>query len=290
MDSTIELGDSESSLCRAVMAAAPDAMLMTDLNGKVVMANDETEALFGYPSAELLGESIELLVPEALRARHEHQRKGYVRLPKRRRMGDLGRVLARHRSGESFPVSIALAPVRTHRGHFVVCVVRDEREAQAREDELRRLSTTDPLTGVYNRGYFEAEVERLERGRRAPVGVIIADIDALKQVNDGAGHAAGDALIRRAAVVMRDAFRAEDVVARIGGDEFAVLIPEVGERELPATLDQLEAEIVRHNGAVRGRPLRISIGGASAENPGALRAAIREADAEMYKHKALRRA
>ena len=101
--------------------------------------------------------------------------------------------------------------------------VRIERERA--QEELKYLSIHDTLTGLYNRNFFMAEIERLERGRAFPISIVMADADHLKETNDRQGHPAGDALLKRIAQTLTIAFRAEDVIARIGGDEFAVLLP-----------------------------------------------------------------
>ena len=108
----------------------------------------------------------------------------------------------------------------------VIVSVVDITQQKRAEDRLRFLSTHDVLTGLYNRAFFEEETTRMERGRHYPISVLMVDVDHLKITNDRRGHAAGDSLLRRAAAVLRAAFRTEDVVARIGGDEFAVLLPE----------------------------------------------------------------
>ncbi|MDD5369776.1 MAG: diguanylate cyclase, partial [Anaerolineaceae bacterium] len=103
-------------------------------------------------------------------------------------------------------------------------VGRDITDRKKVEDELRYLSTHDRLTGIYNRGYFEEELARLDHGRQFPVSVLMADVDGLKETNDTHGHQAGDELLRQTAEVLKSAFRAQDVVARIGGDEFGILL------------------------------------------------------------------
>jgi diguanylate cyclase (GGDEF)-like protein len=102
------------------------------------------------------------------------------------------------------------------------------------EEKVAYLNTHDSLTGLYNRSYFQEEITRLERGRRFPVTVLMADIDNLKQVNETRGFLSGDQLIRNAADVLASCFRVEDVVARIGGDEFGVLLPEIASVSIEA--------------------------------------------------------
>lgn len=156
-----------------------------------------------------------------------------------------------------------------------------------KEEKLVHLSTRDAMTGLYNRRFFEAEIERLDRGRRFPVSVIMVDVDSLKMVNDTLGHEAGDRLILMASRALRGAFRAEDVMARIGGDEFAVILEGADETAAAESLTRIREGVAACNEEVGEFRLSLSLGAAMAAGPGALGAAWRRADRRMYEDKAL---
>ncbi|MBJ6726650.1 diguanylate cyclase [Geomesophilobacter sediminis] len=167
----------------------------------------------------------------------------------------------------------------------IVGALLDITERKQSELKLRHLSTHDMLTGIYNRAYFDEELERLRRGRIFPVSIVMADVDRLKEVNDHLGHAEGDALLKRAAQVLRGAFRKEDVVARVGGDEFAALLPNIDEELLQEAMDRLNASLEANNVAHGLRKLSLSIGSATAHDGQELMEAWREADERMYRVK-----
>jgi diguanylate cyclase (GGDEF)-like protein len=144
----------------------------------------------------------------------------------------------------------------------------------------------DGLTGVLNRlGWDEAVGQEQERIRRTgrPASLIVVDVDGLKAANDRWGHEFGDAVIRTVATVLTRGVRSEDVVARVGGDEFAVLMPASGEAECERTVRRLGELIGRRR--VNSEPLSASIGFATCAASDDLGAALRKADARMYRAK-----
>lgn len=169
----------------------------------------------------------------------------------------------------------------------VVGALLDISERKRAETKLRYLSTHDILTGIYNRAYFDEELERLKKGRKFPVSIVMADVDLLKETNDRLGHAAGDELLKHAAEVLKNAFRREDVAARIGGDEFAALLPNTDETALVEAMERLHQHLA-HSNQERSRfcaPLSLSIGAATAHHGDQLMTAWRLADQRMYREK-----
>jgi diguanylate cyclase (GGDEF)-like protein len=149
------------------------------------------------------------------------------------------------------------------------------------EEQLRFLSNHDSLTGVYNRAFFEEELARLELSRDYPVSIIITDVDNLKKVNDSLGHVVGDELLRRTCNVLSSVIRAGDVLARIGGDEFAVILPRTDKAQVEIIHSRIQSKLKDHNAGYPETPLNFSIGLSTAER-GNLKDTVTIADREMY--------
>jgi diguanylate cyclase (GGDEF)-like protein/PAS domain S-box-containing protein len=164
----------------------------------------------------------------------------------------------------------------------VICISKEITERKRMEQELQHLSTHDILTGMYNRNFFEVEIARLQTSRLFPVSIVVADVDNLKIVNDRYGHSAGDELIRKIAHLLRKSFRSEDIVARIGGDEFAILLPEMNEMATQALVDRLRVNLAKLDDPLSD----LSIGMATGEEGGNLPDVMRLADDRMYQDKA----
>ena len=167
----------------------------------------------------------------------------------------------------------------------VVGALLDISERKRSETKLRYLSTHDMLTSIYNRAYFDEEMDRLKKGRKFPVSIVMADVDRLKEANDQLGHAAGDELLKHAAAVFKSAFRREDVAARIGGDEFAALLPNTDEGALREAMERLQQQLALSNRGHAALPLSLSIGAATANSGEELMTAWRIADQRMYREK-----
>ena len=186
---------------------------------------------------------------------------------------------------QMFFIALTLALLLMRNRRLVAELERDILNRQAVESKLRYSGTHDALTGLYNRGFFEEELARLEQGRRFPVSILMADVDDLKVVNDEQGHAAGDELLKQAGRVLGAAFRVEDTFARIGGDEFAVLLPDTTVEQAEAVLCRARSIMDENNRPRAGAPLRMSFGLSTAEDGAHLAPALREADERMYEEK-----
>ncbi len=131
--------DLADSRFRDLLEAAPDAIIEVDTEGQVVLLNRATETLFGYPRQELLGQSVEVLVPEDLRAVHAHHREDYRRHPLTRPMASGLELQGRRKDGSRFPVEISLSPVKSDDGFRVTAIIRDISERKRAEEQLREV-------------------------------------------------------------------------------------------------------------------------------------------------------
>jgi PAS domain S-box-containing protein len=125
-------------MIRGILRAAPDAMLIVDARGRIVMANDMTQKQFGYTPTELVGAPVEILAPAAVREKHVALRERFTTAPSARFMGDGRELLAQRRDGTTIPVEIALSPVRLRGGSFTVAAVRDITLRRETEQRLRQ--------------------------------------------------------------------------------------------------------------------------------------------------------
>ena len=123
----------------------------------------------------------------------------------------------------------------------------DITERKKVEERLEYLSTHDPLTGIYNRAFFEEEMRRLENPRFRPVSIIVCDVDDLKVINDTFGHGKGDKLLKAVADTIKMPFRSSDMVARIGGDEFVILLPLTSEAVAREACRRIKDSIENYN-------------------------------------------
>jgi diguanylate cyclase (GGDEF)-like protein/PAS domain S-box-containing protein len=171
-------------------------------------------------------------------------------------------------------------------------VIRDITDKREASEKLRQATSCDHLTGIANRrAFYEAAELEFERWRRSPrpMSLLLFDADHFKRINDGHGHPAGDAVLRHLAQILTASFRQVDVVARIGGEEFAVLLPSTPLQGACVVADRVRAAIEATTVRVDGVDIRFTVSGGVAamdDSISGLDALMKRADAHLYAAKA----
>jgi diguanylate cyclase (GGDEF)-like protein/PAS domain S-box-containing protein len=297
-----------------------DGIIVIDSRGTIDMVNPAIEEMFGCAREELIGKNVDILMPEAHRGVHRAPMQSYLGTGARRVIGKDGELTALRRNGESFPIEIAVNAIQVDGEQQFVGVLRDisrrcnverslreanellelrvaertaelSREIEERkkcEAQLQRLASFDPLSQAYNRREFDRLfLIEFERARRygSSLHVILFDIDYFKQVNDRHGHISGDGVIVELTALVAGAKRKVDVLARWGGDEFAMLVPAVDSKGAQALAEKLREKIAGHPFAGIGR-ITCSFGVASDASADTVDALLKQADRMLYRAKA----
>lgn len=227
---------------KLLIDSSPTAVFLIEQTGTITYCNRLAEVIFEYKRNELIGKPIEILVPEKYHKRHVKHREEYTSNPALRPMGILPNLVGRRQSGDEFPIDVGLNPVRVDQSTIIVCSVIDtslkndflntllhEKNKLEKENfRLTHLANHDTLTGLYNRRAFERTLHNNlceARKYKETVSIILADIDHFKQYNDNYGHLSGDETLKHLAETLSNNIRKEDTAARIGGEEFVILLP-----------------------------------------------------------------
>ena len=217
---------------RTVIEASPNGILLVDEAGTILRINRECEEIFGYERTELVGQNIEVLVPADAEKKHSKFRKTYNSDPKSRHMGPDREVFGKKKDGSLIRLEVGLAPIPGPDGRMMtVTTCVDATERWKAQEQIRKLALFDELSGLPNRHGFLVGLEHaIEEAHitHEKFGVFMIDIDRFRDMNDNYGHDRGDEVIRRVVGRIRANLRPSDMMARIGGDEIAVIV-ELGE-------------------------------------------------------------
>lgn len=211
------------------LSAAPDGVLWVNEDGVILMANPAMLGLTGYTPTELVGQSVNIFLPPHLRKMHVQLMQSYFLAPHRRAMGLLDLKL-QCRDGRQLPVDISLGHFKDANSTHAIAYIRDLSERKKFEESLRYQATHDELTGLPNRWLFHLQLKQAmaRAGRNGQsMAVLFLDLDDFKKINDGFGHTIGDELLVQVGKRMHSVLRENDTLARMGGDEFAILLPDL---------------------------------------------------------------
>lgn len=269
---------------RSIFDYAGDIICAYDQHGKILAVNPRGGELLGYDPTELVGRR----VANFIRNGKPGDMGGFVAEKVHSDQLAQVEVLLDSARGEVLDMEFTIKAHQDPLGTTVyVAIGRDITERKRLENNLKYLSLHDGLTGLYNRHYFDAEMKRYESGEHDPIGIVICDIDGLKIINDTMGHLAGDEALKAGARLLKDSFRDGDVVARIGGDEFGVIMPRSNWNGVRAALRRLDRATEIYNFKNPQLQIRFSRGCAVRyARFKSLRETLREADDRMYHNKA----
>lgn len=232
---------------RALAEAAYEAIVMIDSNGTVSFWNDAAERLFGYKEQEALGKDLHTLI-----ASPEDQEKamngmyGFAFTGEGKVVGSIGEVEAVRKDGSRFPAERSVASFRLGDKWYAVATVRDISERKLAEQQLKEMATTDPLTELFNRRRFlELAEQEFAKARRygRPLTLLMLDLDHFKDINDTYGHDVGDIVLQSIAETSVEQLRDTDIMGRIGGEEFAVILPETDIHQAQEAAERIRSSI-----------------------------------------------
>jgi diguanylate cyclase (GGDEF)-like protein/PAS domain S-box-containing protein len=238
----------EKELLKITLLSVGDGVITTDKLGKVNLLNKVAEQLTGWTMEEAYCQSFEEVFPVI----NEFTREICKNI--QTEVLDCGRTveLANHavlicKNGLEMPIENTAAPIRDEEGKIngMVLVFRDFTEKKKKQEKIKHLSFHDSLTGLYNRRFFEEELIRLDVKRNLPITLVMADVNGLKLANDAFGHLAGDRLLQKAAEVIKNECRVDDILARIGGDEFVLLLPRTNSDQAATIVKRINDALVR---------------------------------------------
>ena len=286
-----ELLDNQTRL-QAVIHNVQEGIVLIDPDGIIENANPATSKIFGYAADELIGHHIEMLMPKPGETKHEPCTWAEIIGGEMSAIGHCREVVAIHRDGRQFPLEINVAEMELEGLKHFVGIVRDITERKRAEGELTQMALYDHLTGLPNRTNFFDKLEfSLSHARRnkSVLALLFIDLDGFKKVNDTFGHTMGDHLLEEVAQRLRASIRESDTVARMGGDEFTIILNNLQDIEGASCMAEKLIKAINQPIDLDGNTCNVgaSIGIAVyPDHDGNINDLINAADSAMYQAKA----
>lgn len=225
-----QLADKETRI-RAIFDNVDDGIAVINTAGAIEAVNPGTERIFGYPANELIGRNVLMLIPSPAGDGHDEPIQSYLQTDGTAAIGTAREVIAVRKDGTQFPMDLRVSEMRLGDDRLFIGTMRDITERKLAEEKIFHLATHDSLTDLPNRNLLQDRVQqaisRAQRHDGVKVALLFIDLDGFKPINDTYGHDIGDRLLVEVANRIRGIVRSEDTVARHGGDEFIVALPNV---------------------------------------------------------------
>lgn len=280
---------SEKGLLETTLFSVGDGVVTTDIKGKIKLLNKVAERLTGWELAQAQGKDIQ----EVFNIVYDDSNEKCPDIVQNV-LDTGGKVLISSKislvseNGARIPVELNATPIKRDNGEIegAVLVFRDYSDKKKKQEEIEYLSFHDQLTGLYNRTYYEKYIQKIGHKEFLPFAVLMIDVNGLKLTNDAFGHILGDKLLIAVSNILKKSCRSEDVVVRIGGDEFLVLLPNTDENAVKNVVDRINISISQTK--IENIILSVSIGYTIRKSLSeSMNEIFMQAEDNMYRHKLL---
>lgn len=261
----IKLLRADHTRLQAILESAIHAIIVVNDRGQVIEWPGQAELLCGWSKNEMLGKPISLIMPARIRELHQTALQEVLQGKRGANFGKRIETTILYRDEFEVPVELAVTLTRVGDRPELTLFIHDITERKNYEAQLHHMSISDELTGLFNRrGFMTLADKHLKMAQRCgkDVFLLYADFDNMKWINDTHGHPVGDNALVETAVILKNTFRQADLIGRVGGDEFIVMMSEPRERNgEEVVLDRLATEIAKANSrANRKYQILLSIG------------------------------
>ena len=276
---------------RGLLEAAPDAMVVVNQSGEIVLLNRQAEKQFGYHRDELLGQKVKNIIPEGFGERLTEDATRTEEEALAQQIGTGIELTGQRKDGSVFPVEIMLSPLESAEGILVTAAIRDVSAARGIAQQMTHAAQHDFLTGLPNRTLLNDRVRQaiaFAQRHEKKVAVLFLDLDGFKHINDSLGHPVGDKLLQSIAKCLVSCIRGADTISRQGGDEFVVLLSDLKRSEDAAITARRLLQVVAEAHSIDQHDLHVtaSIGVTVYPDDGPdAETLIKNADTAMYQAK-----
>jgi diguanylate cyclase (GGDEF)-like protein/PAS domain S-box-containing protein len=224
----------ESIKSHKILEMAAEGIVSIDTKGKMLSFNRAAQTIFGYSEEEVIGQNVSMLMPPPHRDSHDEYLAHYLQTGEAHVIGKTRELQGRRKNGMPFPLELSITEIKYGDAHLFTAVLRDVSEQKLALKRIEQLAHYDELTHLPNRSLLYDRLGHaitMAKRNRGSIALMYIDLDGFKQVNDTMGHHMGDLLLRQTAERLRLCVRESDTLARIGGDEFTILLNDAQERE-----------------------------------------------------------
>lgn len=263
---------------KTIMETTQDGIIIIDADGSILYANSSYFKMTGYATSDLRTLKLRDLIPRNKLWALQQTIYAVIKSG-----AAIIETVGVRKDGSLCSVEVSAARLSS-KPLVTICFIRDYTEKKVNQKEIEYLSYHDRLTGLYNRRYMEDSIKRLDTRRNHPLTLLVLDVNGLKLTNDAFGYEVGDHLLQTVAGIMKKVCRADDIIGRMGGDEFCVLLPHTDDKQA----DSIRNRIKTAAAALKLDPvvLSLAIGHAAKTSPGQdMKTVITEADNRMHKDK-----